>query len=109
MKHLPTYNKFINEEEVSVEKALTPQDRKKLKDAFESRVIGVDKISFKRDGTIVAKQGYFYRHGATPEKLAEQVKGQLAAAGIEIEVTDTYDDFKPWPKDSNLVVEFKMN
>jgi hypothetical protein len=109
MHHTPTFTKFINEEaEVSVDKALTPQDKKRLKQAFEDRFLGIDKLSFKRDGTIVAKQGYFYRHGNSPEKVAEKLKISLAEAGIEIMITDKYDDWKPWPKDSNFVVEFKM-
>ena len=99
----------VNEgDEVSVEKVTTPAERKALKNAFENSITGVDKISFKRDGTILAKKGYFYRHGLSPEKMAETLKNSLNAEGIEIEVIDKYDDWNAWPKDSNMVVVFKL-
>ena len=95
-------------DEVSVDKALTPADKKKLKTAFENVVTGIDKLTFKKDGTIEGKRGYFYRHGMSPEKVAEQLKFALAGQGIEIQIVDSYDDFKPWPKDSNFVVVFRL-
>ena len=99
---------FNEGDEVSVEKVTTPAERKALKNAFENSITGVDKISFKRDGTILAKKGYFYRHGLSPEKMAETLKNSLNAEGIEIEVIDKYDDWNAWPKDSNMVVVFKL-
>ena len=94
--------------EVSVDVALSPANKKKLKNAFETEFLGIDKLTFKKDGTIVAKKGYFYRHGDSPEKTANNLKTKLSHLGIEIEIKDAYDDFKPWPKDSNFVIEFKI-
>lgn len=99
----------INEgDEVPVDKVLTPADKKKLKTAFENVYTGVDKLTFKRDGSIEGRRGYFYRHGQTSQSVADQLKKALNSQGIEIEIINTYDDFKPWPKDSNFVVVFKL-
>jgi hypothetical protein len=94
--------------EVSVDVALSPANKKKLKNAFETEYLGIDKLTFKKDGTIVAKKGYFYRHGDSPEKTANNLKSKLSQLGIEIVINDAYDDFKPWPKDSNFIIEFKI-
>lgn len=95
-------------DEVSVDKIMTAAEKKKLKDAFENYVIGVDKLAFKKDGTIEAKRGYFYRHDESPEKVAAKLTSALSSQGIEIQIVKTYDDFRPWPKDSNFVVVFKL-
>lgn len=101
--------RLINEgEEVSVDKVLTPADKKKLKAAFENVVTGIDKLTFKKDGTIEGRRGYFYRHGQSPQGVANQLKTALSGEGIEITIVDAYDDFKSWPKDSNFVVVFKL-
>ena len=102
-------NEDLNEgDEVAPDKILSPADKKRLKTAFENVVTGVDKLTFKKNGTIEGKRGYFYRHGQSPEKVAEQLKTALLSQGIEIEIVDAYDDFKPWPKDSNFVVVFRI-
>ena len=103
-----TEEELFEGDEVSVDVALSKENKKALKNAMENHVLGIDSISFKKDGTIAGKRGYFYRHGQTPEKTAIELKSSLAAAGIEIEVIDSYDDFKPWPKDSNFIVIFKI-
>jgi len=104
------FENFLNESsEVSVEKITTPAERKALKNAFENIVTGIDKLTFKKDGTIEGKRGYFYRHGQSPEKTAMQLTSALKSQGINITVIDSYDDFKPWPKDSNFVVVFKIS
>jgi hypothetical protein len=95
-------------DEVAPDKILSPADKKRLKTAFENVVTGVDKLTFKKNGTIEGKRGYFYRHGQSPEKVAEQLKSALLSQGVEIEIVDAYDDFKPWPKDSNFVVVFRI-
>ena len=100
---------FINEgDEVSVDSVLSSADKKKLKTAFETVVTGVDKLTFKKNGTIEGRRGYFYRHGQSPSSVAEQLKKALSSQGIEIQIVNSYDDFKPWPKDSNFVVVFKL-
>ena len=109
MKNIQTYESFLNEaDEVSVDSALSPADKKRLKAAFENSVTGIDKLTFKKNGTIEARRGYFYRHGQSPTSVAEALKKALSSQGIEIQIVDSYDDFKPWPKDSNFVVVFKL-
>lgn len=109
MKNLKNFNEFLNEDsDVSVDVALSKENKKALKNAMENYVLGIDSISFKKDGTILGKRGYFYRHGQTPESTANDLKNSLIKHGIEIDVIDSYDDFKPWPKDSNFVVIFKI-
>jgi hypothetical protein len=94
--------------EVSPDQILAPADKKKLKTAFENVVTGIDKLTFKRDGTIEGRRGYFYRHGTTPQGVADNLKSVLAGQGIDIDIVDAYDDFKTWPKDSNFVVVFRI-
>ncbi len=109
MKHIHTFENFVNEgDEVSVDKVLNAENKKKLKNAFENVVTGIDSLTFKKDGTIVGKRGYFYRHGADENKVANNLKTVLAGQGIEIQIVDAYDDFKPWPKGSNFVVVFRL-
>jgi hypothetical protein len=113
MKHIYTFESFLNESineanESSVDKILSPSDKKTLKTAFETVNTGIDKLTFKRDGSIEARRGYFYRHGQSPQSVADQLKKALNSQGIEIKIIDMYDDFKPWPKDSNFVVAFKI-
>jgi hypothetical protein len=104
-----TYEEFINEADgVSVDAVLSSADKKKLKTAFETVFTGIDKLTFKKDGTIEGRRGYFYKHGQTSASVAETLKTALISQGIEIQIVDSYDDFKPWPKDSNFVVVFKL-
>ena len=98
----------LDEAEASVDKILTPADKKKLKNAFENVITGIDKLTFKKDGAIEGRRGYFYRHGQSPQSVADQLKKALSGQGIEIDIIDTYDDYKPWPKDSNFAVVFKL-
>ena len=107
--NIHTYESFINEgDEVSVDSVLSSADKKRLKNAFESVFTGVDKLTFKKNGTIEGRRGYFYKHGQSPQGVAEALKKALSTQGVEIQIVDSYDDFKPWPKDSNFVVVFKL-
>ena len=45
--------------------------------------IHADGISKKRDGTIILRQGFFYRHGESAEIFAARVETGLKEAGIE--------------------------
>jgi hypothetical protein len=108
---IPKFEEFVKineDEEVSVDKALSPKEKKALKDAMENVYLGVDSISFKRDGSIVAKRGYFYSRGQSPDSVARDLEKGLKTAGIEITIIDKRDDFKPWPKDSHFVITFKL-
>lgn len=108
-RRTPSFDEYINEAvEVEPEAIMEPKTKKLLKTFFEQNVTNIDKISFKRDGSIVAKHGYYYRGGFSPEKLAENLKKILETAGIIISIEEAYDDWKPWPKDSNFVIVFKI-
>ena len=57
MKNIQSIEEFVNESnETTVDKVLTPKEKKALKSAMESVYLGIDKLSFKRDGSIVAKE-----------------------------------------------------
>ena len=43
------------------------------------------------------------------EKLAKNLKVALEKQGIPIVIVDSYDDWKPWPKTSNFIVEFRLD
>lgn len=80
-----------------VARKLTKAQRDRLREAFG------DKVRCHADGTATFKQGYFYRHGLTPEKVAQRVAD--AFPGSEIISAD--DVWRAWPKDSNFVVRFR--
>jgi hypothetical protein len=114
MKFIKLFEQFtsttkINEAgDVSVDKITSPAEKKALKSAFEEVVTGIDKLTFKKNGTIEGRHGYFYRHGNSPESVAKKLQSSLQSKNIEIEIIDSYDDYRPWPKDSNFVVVFKI-
>lgn len=109
MKTYQEYFNNLNEDaEISVDQALDRNTKKILKDIFEKKYTGIDKISFKKDGTIVAKKSYFYRHNETAQSISAKLASVLNDNGVEIEIVEYYDDWKPWPKDSNFVVIFKI-
>ena len=53
-----------------------------------------------KDGTVEIKRSYFYTMGRTPEKLAESAKQVCEDAGLKVEITDTKDQYRSWPKTS---------
>jgi hypothetical protein len=90
-------------------KSLTrSQIRKILEDTFNGSN-GSPGYSPKKGG-FVFKQGYFYRHGGSPEKFAERIVGRTKAAGLTPVVVDTRDNWNAWPKDSwfEAVVKFEQ-
>ena len=111
--YLRDFSGFLSEayegDEVSIDKIMTPAQKKALKAAFENVHTGVDSISFKKGGTVVVKRSFFYTHGMSADKLAMDLQRVLASQGIPIEIVDAYDDWKPWPKTSNFVVEFRLD
>ena len=96
-------------DEISIDMIMTPAQKRALKAAFENTPTGVDSVSFKKGGTVVAKSAFFYTHGMDADKLAMDLQRVLASQGIPIEIVDAYDDWKPWPKTSNFVVEFRLD
>lgn len=73
--------------------------RKRIYEAFKGWGDD-DMIQIKRNGTVVAKRSYFYRHGMTAEKWLEWVLGKLEHLGFTIGLTECNDNWNAWPKDS---------
>jgi hypothetical protein len=57
-----------------------------------------------KDGVFTFKRAYFYRHGNSPEKIADRIKQAIP----EVQIVDTIDDWKAWPKTSYFVVKFRI-
>jgi len=85
----------------------------KNKEIREKLEIGWDKVIIKgkdsRDGVIhkgdiYVDRGYFYRHGMTPEKLADRVLEIFPDAKI----IDSGDHFGAWPNRSYMWVVFRL-
>jgi hypothetical protein len=67
-----------------------------------------DKVVAKKDGTFEARRTYYYRHGCTAEKFAEDVVKVLSAAGFDVEVLAAEDHWNAWPRDSFWLVRFRV-
>ncbi len=81
--------------------------QKQVKRALtDSTVIFPDNLVCKADGSVVVKRSYFYRHGWTAERFAEQVAAAIAtdlglnADQFSVEGTDQW---AAWPKTSYFV------
>jgi hypothetical protein len=62
-----------------------------------------DVCSCRADGTVVLKRSYFYRHGASAEKMEMCV--QAALAQMRVAATTTSEDrWRAWPATSFFVV-----
>ena len=55
-----------------------------------------DTVGTNKAGNIVARHGYFYRHGNDEEKFANRISESLKSAGIEHEVVDKGDHWAPF-------------
>lgn len=80
-------------------KALTADQK-----AFQKRVRAileteVDRLITRRDGSVEARRGYFYRNGGTAQGFANRVEKLLAAAGLEARVQGD-DHWAAWPRES---------
>lgn len=64
---------------------------KRVKEAVLS-----DSVGRAKNGDIVVRQEYFYRHGQTSRGFASAVSEQLTQAGIQHEVTGSWDKFTPF-------------
>jgi len=53
--------------------------------------VGADQVSRKRDGTIMVRRGYFYRHGMDHKKFADKVRKFLKDSEIDATVIDCGD------------------
>lgn len=102
--------KRLDEEEKSVppEQVLDKAKVAKIRKFCQSSFSGIDTISFKKDGTIVAKRSYFYGSSGAEDKLAKSIQASMKDLDIDIQILGTDDEFKQWPKTSYYVVKFKI-
>lgn len=83
---------------------------KQIREKLESQYW--DRIIFKQDsrdgmvhkGDVQVNKGYFYRHGMTPDALADKVLKLFP----EAKIVDLGDHWAPWPKDSYMWVIFRL-
>ena len=78
-----------------------------IKERIKS-IIASDSITFQKNGNVKVKQHYFYTHGRTEDKLAVDIRHQLAHNDIEIEIVEKSNHYNSWPKDSWHEVIFKV-
>lgn len=53
-------------------------------------------ISRNKDGNIVVRRSFFYTHGRTAQKFADECVALLAAAGCKVQVKDLNEIWKPF-------------
>lgn len=97
-------------EEVKKEPTNVSKEDRKRRNAIRTAVAEVsDSASFKKDGTIVIKRGYYYRpSGLSVEQFGAGIKALLSKKGFNVELVDTIDDWKAWPKDSNYIAIIRV-
>lgn len=67
-----------------------------------------DNVTFKKDGSVVFKRGYFYRNGMSAEKFGEIIEARLKKLGLEPKSIETLDRWAPWPRDSYFSATVKF-
>ena len=85
-------------------KGLIVPPRKFVLGELQGKGIYPDRLIAHKDGSFTVKESYYYRHGQSPEKIADKIK--KAIPGIEI--IDTEDEWRAWPKTSYFVVKFRI-
>jgi hypothetical protein len=78
---------------------VTAKDKRAIEDLFCGK-----RVVFKRDGSVEVRHSYYYRHGATAEKLEAYVLKKISNATI----IDSGDNWQPWPKDSYFWVRISI-
>lgn len=77
--------------------------QKSVKNALASQSnVNPDYVTARKDGTVIAKRGYFYTFGTTAESWAEKVAAEMTAAGVSAHVYGQ-DAWAAWPKTSYFV------
>ena len=66
------------------------------------RNVSADSIYRQKDGTIIFRRGYFYRHGMTPEAFRDGISTKLKKAGIHHTVVDYGDHWTPFNGGASL-------
>jgi len=69
----------------------TKEIKKLIKDTLHTDTIGT-----KRNGNILCRWGYFYRHGKTNEDFVLKVKELLNRNEINFRIVDSGDNWKPF-------------
>lgn len=64
----------------------------------------VDRLIFKKNGTCEARLTYFYRHGKSPDQLADRIRAAIPGTVV----VETTDRWAAWPRVSYFRVVFKM-
>lgn len=76
-----------------------------IKSKLHAAGLHPDKLGIRgRDGAVVYRRSYFYRHGGGPEKIAEVILKAIPEATI----LETHDEWAAWPKTSYFMVAFKV-
>lgn len=65
-------------------------------------LVHADQISRQKDGSIMFRRGYFYRHGCTAEKFRDAVSAELTKANIVHTVVDHGDHWAPFNGGASL-------
>lgn len=85
--------------------------KKQVKTALEGYT---DSVRACRDGSFIARQGYFYRHGLIANDLARKIQEvlplvmQIKGMKPNVEIISIRDNWQPWPRDSFFEVTFKL-
>jgi hypothetical protein len=78
---------------------------KKIKD-----VVIADEISRQKDGSIMFRDGYFYRHGRTADEFRDDVVAALTKANVNHSVVDFGDHFvAPLARSSHFYVRVVLD
>ena len=64
--------------------------------------IHADQISRRRDGTIVLRRGFFYRHGGDAQAFADRIRRNLAEHNIAAKIINHGEVWKPFRGGSSL-------
>lgn len=67
-----------------------------------------DSVSFKKDGTIAFKQGYYYRPQYDVQQFADGIKKTLEKKGFKIEMVNVEDRWAPYPRDSYYLAVLRV-
>ncbi len=81
------------------------QIKRSVRDALETLA---GRVITHKDGTFSARRTYFYRHGQTADKFADEVSVAIFDAGFKFTQVDLEDHWAQWPKDSYFQVRFRV-
>ena len=76
--------------------------RKFVLGVLQEKGIYPDRLIAHKDGSFTVKESYYYRHGQSPEKIADKIKKAIPW----VEIIDTEDEWREWPETSYFVVKF---